>query len=130
MASSGATTKDVASASSDGAVARLSQFLQHEIEQALRKAEKMKRRLSFLTELQQHTEFERFKQLTDACEKAIKDGDPVWSLALAGLKPKLPTGKEWSAEFSYIQDKQVFQTVFHATTRSNHHPSPRSCKSG
>lgn len=109
MASAGATTGDAAAASSDDSVARLSQFLQNEIQQALRKAEEMKLRLSFLTDLRQQSEFQQFKDLSEACEKAAKDGDPVWSMALASLKPKLPTGREWSREFSQIQNKQVMQ---------------------
>jgi len=93
----------------DSSIGGLLAFVKNEIDQAMRKVGDMQSKLPFLMELQTKTnEFEMFKALDTACEKAAATGDTLWSLALASLKPKLPTSKEWSTQFSQIQNKQVF----------------------
>ena len=104
------TTASASASSAPGAdspIGSLLAFLQHEMEQSLRKADEMRQRSAFLKELSQQDQFKQFQDLTKACEEASKNGDPVWSMALTSLKPKLPTGKEWSRQFSDIQNKQV-----------------------
>ena len=92
----------------DSPIGRLLGFVQNEINQSLKKAQDMQRKLTFLNELQEKAnDFELFTAVDTACEKATADGDTMWSLALASLKPTLPTSAEWSKQFSTIQSKQV-----------------------
>ena len=92
----------------DSPIGGLSAFVQNEIDQSMRKVRDMQSKLQSLKELQKITnEFKMSKALDAACEKATKAGDTIWSLALASLKPKLPNSKEWSAQFTKIQGRQV-----------------------